>query len=842
MRTIFMIFAVFFFGACSLASPNSANCDSCLDGGSDTLQTDNETDQKIILPSVDKDKDGYDSQSDCDDNDPNVHPNAKEICDGKDNDCDGLIDNNPADTGMSCGSAAGECKSGTVECINAKLICDGPDLVLPKNELCDGKDNDCDGKIDEDFSDLGKVCEVGEGECKRSGYFVCNGSATKLKCDATPGSPIIEGPPGSATCSDGLDNDCDGLADGQDPDCKQCSVDSDCDDSNLCTMDKCLNNACQNKPLIDGAACSNGVHCDGVEKCQGGQCVSGPRVFCDDGNQCTADVCDEAQKKCVFNALPVTGKEGSPGSPECLDGQDNDCDGKTDLADSDCQECNNDLECVKDDNLCINYYCNSQHICASSPKNDGASCDDGLKCNGEEICQGGECQSGTAKNCNDNDLCTTDKCEESLQGTCVHTPIQGCKSCTQNSQCDDGSPCTQDACSGGKCYNTPMLDGDACDDGAFCTVNDKCLGGICMGTARDCSLFADLCNTAICDEQFDICKKLPKASGTSCSNGIFCDGNETCQNGYCQSGTPPVCNDYNVCTQDVCDLVQDRCVFNLKNLSGLESWTIFGSCTDGTDNDCDGKVDYADPDCRQCQYDSDCNSSVDVCKKNVCNTATYKCETVNLSGNSCDDGLWCTIGDYCASGTCVSGGQRNCSPGVCNELTDTCDGNNNGPGCSDGTREGFLDGTAFPNIAGCSGTWLSPGLSNAAYLCAYGWHIATGAADVAAHMPSGKTCWDAWSGSEKRFFATLQSSNGNGYCNTFGTNDIFGCGNYGDPPQVGSCGMLNVFSSEDCSAIKYPYAGAPETWRCGGVGDSSDELTTVVKFQTIGGGVICVRN
>lgn len=995
MKNILAISAtVFCLCDCSLATPDKTNCDACLDGGHDTVRRDTKPnvlsdakpDMKIsdarpdekktdlfVATYVDNDKDGYYSDVDCNDNDPSIHPNAKEICDGKDNDCDGQIDNNLTDTGKLCGSSVGECRQGTLECINSKLVCDGATLVLPKNEICDGKDNDCDGKADEDYPDLGKVCEVGAGECKRSGHLVCNGSATILKCDAVPAKPVIEGPPGDATCYDGKDNNCNGLTDADEPDCKECDSDADCSTGNKCSFDKCVNRKCEHKPLSDGVNCDDGLFCNGISRCQGGGCVSGPKPTCDDSNQCTADFCDEI-KHCVNTPIIISSKEGSPGSSACRDGQDNDCDGFTDLADSDCRECDNDLQCAKDANPCMNYSCNTSRICVSSPKIDGMLCNDGSACNGMETCQAGKCQPGVPVKCEDNNVCTIDGCDESLQGKCVYTAVQGCKSCAAASDCNDGNDCTADACTAGKCYNTVKADNTACEDGAFCTVNKKCLGGACVGTPRDCSAFADKCNDFECDEQYDVCKKKPKANGTACDNGLYCDGYESCWGGACQSGTPAVCNDNDSCTQDICDAILDKCVFNLKNLSGSESWTIAGTCSDGADNDCDGKVDYADSNCRQCQTNGDCNDG-NVCTQDVCNLATYKCENNYLNGISCDDGKWCTVNDacsygvcngtlrdcssygdicnvgtcdesadtckkspkpdsticddgqwctvsdHCSSGTCISGGLRNCgtgytcnevtdqcgyqqcqnnsdcndnnpctqdvcdtttwtcghqnangtpcddgqwctigeycvngycangqpkncSPGTCNEYYDKCDNQTNGPGCADSTREGFVDGNTFPNIAGCSGTWSNPGLTNANYLCASGWHICNGASDVSSRLPFGKTCADAWSGSEKRFFATYQSSGGFGYCNTPGTNDIFGCGNYGDPPAPsGSCSPLNVFSSEDCGAIKYPYSGAPETWRCGNTSvDSSDELTTVVKLQMIGGGVLCCKN
>ena len=48
----------------------------------------------VILPStfLDKDGDRYSFPGDCDDNNPEINPAAEEVCDGKDNDCDGLVD------------------------------------------------------------------------------------------------------------------------------------------------------------------------------------------------------------------------------------------------------------------------------------------------------------------------------------------------------------------------------------------------------------------------------------------------------------------------------------------------------------------------------------------------------------------------------------------------------------------------------------------------------------------------------------------------------------------------------------------------------------------------------
>jgi len=72
-------------------------------------------------------------------------------------------------------------------------------------EICDNKDNNCNGLIDEGFN-VGQSCSVGVGECARTGQYVCKADGTGTECNATPGTPTPE------VC-DGLDNNCNGIID-----------------------------------------------------------------------------------------------------------------------------------------------------------------------------------------------------------------------------------------------------------------------------------------------------------------------------------------------------------------------------------------------------------------------------------------------------------------------------------------------------------------------------------------------------------------------------------------------------------------------------------------------------
>jgi len=143
-----------------------------------------------------------------------------EVCNGVDDDCDGVIDE-PADlTPPAICNTINEC-AGTVatcagtdgwRCIYGPTVStDADGDIIPETD-CDGLDNDCDGVADDAFPTLGDPCGRGLGECATTGTIVCNGSMDGIVCNApTP-------PMGTAEVCDGLDNDCDGVVDDGAPD------------------------------------------------------------------------------------------------------------------------------------------------------------------------------------------------------------------------------------------------------------------------------------------------------------------------------------------------------------------------------------------------------------------------------------------------------------------------------------------------------------------------------------------------------------------------------------------------------------------------------------------------
>ncbi|MBI4704551.1 MAG: putative metal-binding motif-containing protein [Deltaproteobacteria bacterium] len=128
---------------------------------------------------------------------------SDESCDGKDNNCDGNVDEGNPGGGNACLTGKpGVCSPGLYICTAGKLECTPTEQ--PAAEKCDGKDNDCNGNVDEGNPEGGAPCTTGLPGICSAGTMTCqNGS---LKCVQSQ-QPVAE------ACGDGKDNDCDGVVD-----------------------------------------------------------------------------------------------------------------------------------------------------------------------------------------------------------------------------------------------------------------------------------------------------------------------------------------------------------------------------------------------------------------------------------------------------------------------------------------------------------------------------------------------------------------------------------------------------------------------------------------------------
>ncbi len=174
---------------------------------------------------------------DCNDNNAGVQPNANELCNGKDDNCDALIDYGcPCEFNVTrtCGVNEGLCREGVQRCLNGYWgICLG-NYIGPMPEVCDnGLDEDCDGYSDESCiceenatqecgTDVGE-CEKGSQTCFSSNWSACYGGKDKV--------PEI--------CSGKKDEDCDTFVDCDDDSCLTNSL---CDGSTPGTKPTCVDN------------------------------------------------------------------------------------------------------------------------------------------------------------------------------------------------------------------------------------------------------------------------------------------------------------------------------------------------------------------------------------------------------------------------------------------------------------------------------------------------------------------------------------------------------------------------------------------------------------------------
>ena len=202
----------------------------------------------------------------------------------------------------------------------------------------------------------------------------------------------------------------------------------DCDDDNSCTVDTRVNGVCQHTPATNGTTCSTSACLTG-ESCQSGTCGGGAALVCNDNNACTDDTC-----------APATG---------CVFTNDN-----TNIP-------SDGVGCTVD--ACADGF--ESHTASN------AICDNGLFCDGTEICAPG-----------------------------MGANVQGC--ITQNVPVAPANPSPCQVY--GACNEatdafplTTLTAGASCNDGVYCTNNDVCsAAGICAGTATAaCNAASFTCTT-----------------------------------------------------------------------------------------------------------------------------------------------------------------------------------------------------------------------------------------------------------------------------------------------------------------------------------------------------------
>jgi hypothetical protein len=197
---------------------------------------DTDTDCEIISWYDDFDRDGYgdpedlvfacqppahgvSSAGDCNDHSSAIHPGVAETCDGRDEDCDAVVDDGLTSFLDSDGDGHGDLSATLVAChLGADVTddCDDSNAAVNPSEIevCDGIDNDCDGVIDTDAVDrLSWYADV-DGD----GWGA--GDPLYMQCDPIAGLVTLSGdcddadaalsPGAEEICDNGIDEDCDG--------------------------------------------------------------------------------------------------------------------------------------------------------------------------------------------------------------------------------------------------------------------------------------------------------------------------------------------------------------------------------------------------------------------------------------------------------------------------------------------------------------------------------------------------------------------------------------------------------------------------------------------------------
>jgi hypothetical protein len=399
-----------------------------------------------------------------------------------------------------------------------------------------------------------------------------------------------------------------------------------------------------------GYTLAGGNHCDDVDECadsklnkcdahatctnkKGGfDCACNGPVYTGDGKSCScATGYSEVSGKCLADNGGSCSKDGDCGGAHCVSGIccASACDAPPGCKVAQGATCSGGEHCV--------YGTNAS---------DGTSCDDGDHCTQSDSCHAGEC-TGTAVTCTASDQCH-------LAGTCD--------------------------LSTGACSNPAATDGTTCSDGDACTPSDTCQSGQCTpGQAISCTASGPCHLAGTCNPSTGVCSDPLAQDGASCSDGNACTQTDTCQSGQCAPGQAITCTASDQCHDaGTCDTTTGQCSNPPKSgtpaCNDGDACTLNDTCQNGT---CTGSSSVVCTALDQCHGVGTCNSSTGVCSNPV------------STGATCNDNVFCTVGETCnSSGQCTGGSANLCDDGNgC--TTDTCDNTagclnqNNTATCSD---------------------------------------------------------------------------------------------------------------------------------------------------------------